>query len=132
VSWPRVGVGCVIRRDSELLLVRRQGSHGDGTWSTPGASLDFGEEPAECAVREVAEETGVEVSAPRFVGVTNDLFADDEKHYVTLWFEAEYAGGEPRALASDEVSEVAWFQEDRLPEPLFLSLESLFAGRTLP
>jgi 8-oxo-dGTP diphosphatase len=91
VSWPRVGVGCVIRRDSELLLVRR-----------------------------------------RFVGVTNDLFADDEKHYVTLWFEAEYAGGEPRALASDEVSEVAWFQEDRLPEPLFLSLESLFAGRTLP
>ena len=38
---PRVGVGCIVRRGSQLLLVRRRGAHGSGTWSTPGGNLDY-------------------------------------------------------------------------------------------
>jgi 8-oxo-dGTP diphosphatase len=131
VTAPRVGVGCVVRRGSQLLLVRRRGAHGHGTWSTPGGNLDFGEAPAACAMREVEEETGATVTQPSFVGVTNDVFADDGKHYVTLWFEAEHAGGDPQALAADELTEAGWFEEEGLPSPLFPPLLNLLEGRTL-
>ena len=90
---PRIGVGLIVRSGTRLLLVRRHGSHGAGSWSTPGGNLDWGEDPVMCAVREAREETGVEVAAPRFVAVTNDLFEAEAKHYVTLWFEAEHTGG---------------------------------------
>jgi 8-oxo-dGTP diphosphatase len=131
MSSPRVGVGCIVRRDAEVLLVRRHGSHGEGTWSSPGGNLEFGEDPAVCAAREAAEETGVTVGTSRFVGVTNDVFGDEGKHYVTLWFEADYAAGEPTVRAHDELTEVAWFHEGTLPEPLFLPLRNLLAGRAL-
>lgn len=71
---PRVGVGVVIRRGGQLLLQRRLNVHGEGTWSTPGGHLDFGESPVDCAVREAAEETGLRIASPRFLGVTNDVF----------------------------------------------------------
>ena len=124
-----MGVGVVVRRGDELLLVRRMGAHGAGTWSTPGGHLDFGEDPARCAAREAEEETGVTIGAARFLGVTNDVFADHAKHYVTLWFGAEHEAGEASRLASHELDEVAWFREDALPERLFPPLQRLLEGR---
>lgn len=124
----RVGVGLVVRRGDELLLVRRRGAHGEGTWSTPGGNLEFGEEPAICAVREAREETAVEVGAPRFLAVTNDVFEAEGKHYVTLWYEADYRAGEAANAAPYELSEVAWFRHDELPEPLFAPLRRLLDG----
>jgi 8-oxo-dGTP diphosphatase len=129
VKDPRVGVGVVLRRDGDLLLLRRRGAHGAGAWSTPGGNLDPGEEPASCAVREAAEETGLAPAAVRFLGVTNDVFADDGLHYVTLWFEGDVPTGE--VAVSDEATEAAWFPEDALPEPLFLPLQNLLAGSLL-
>lgn len=128
MSAPRVGVGCIVRRDDDVLLVRRHGAHGEGTWSSPGGNLEFGEDPVVCAAREAAEETGVTVGTPRFVGVTNDVFEAEGEHYVTLWFEADYATGEPTVRAHDELTEVAWFDEDGLPEPLFLPLRNRLDG----
>lgn len=131
MSEPRVGVGVVVRRAGEVLLVRRRNVHGDGTWSTPGGHLDFGESPADCACREAREETGVRVAPPRFLGATNDVFAVEGRHYVTLWFEAELAEGEAKPLAAHELSDARWFPEGELPEPLFPPLRRLLAGDTL-
>lgn len=114
-----------------MLLLKRQGAHAAGTWSSPGGNLDFGEDPASCAAREAAEETGVEVGTPRFVGLTNDVFEPEAKHYLTLWFEADLVGGEAQVRAADELSEVGWFPAHDLPEPLFLPLRNLLAGRTI-
>jgi 8-oxo-dGTP diphosphatase len=58
--------------------------------------------------------------------MTNDLFADDGLHYVTLWFEAEASSGE--AIPCDETSEAAWFSDEELPEPLFLPMRNLLEG----
>ena len=126
---PRVGVGIIIRKGDQVLLMRRNGSHGKGTWSTPGGHLEHGETPEECAVREAREETGVEVGTPRFRAVTNDVFPSEGKHYVTLWLEAEYRVGEPLIGAPDEMTSVGWFRWDHLPTPLFIPLENLVAGR---
>jgi 8-oxo-dGTP diphosphatase len=77
---------------------RRKNVHGGGTWSTPGGHLDFGEDPRACAVREVAEETGLTVGRIEFVGVTNDVFGS-ESHYITLWFAAEGVSGNATVAA---------------------------------
>jgi 8-oxo-dGTP diphosphatase len=121
---PRVGVGVIIRRGDEMLLQRRKNVHGEGTWSSPGGHLDFGEDPAVCAIREAAEETGLDVGGVTFVGVTNDLF-DQERHYVTLWFLATSFAGEAVISAGYEMSELGWFAIEELPEPLFPPLRRL-------
>src|SRR5687768_5483137 len=81
-SNPRVGVACLVTRSGRLLLLKRQRSHGSGSWSPPGGHLDFGETLEACAIRETLEETGLHVADPEFFAITNDIFASDGKHYV--------------------------------------------------
>ena len=125
---PAVGVGVIVQRGEDVLLVLRRHVHGAGSWSTPGGHLEGGETPEGCAVREVLEETGVAISNVRFCGVTNDIFAAEGRHYITLWLQAEYAAGTPSALATHELSAVEWWPVRALPEELFLSLRHLLAG----
>lgn len=129
---PRVGVGLLVRRDGEVLLIRRRGVHGSGTWSTPGGHLDPGESPETCARREAEEEVGVEVGRIRFRAVTNDVFEAEGRHYVTLWMEGDYLRGEPRVRATYEMSEARWFRWDELPKELFLPFANLLAARCHP
>jgi 8-oxo-dGTP diphosphatase len=63
--------------------------------------------------------------------VANDVFAEEARHYVTLWFEAEHESGEPLPLAGEELDAVGWFHEDALPEPLFPPLLNLLEGSTV-
>lgn len=95
---PTVGVAMVIRRGSQVLLLRRSTAHQAGTWSTPGGYLDFGEEPKMGARREAEEETGLIAENVRYLGFTNDIFEDTGLHHVTLWYEAEVTGGDPSAF----------------------------------
>ena len=124
---PRVGVGVIIQQGDKMLLQRRKNVHGAGTWCSPGGHLDFGEDPETCAIREAAEETGLDVRGATFVGVTNDVF-DRGRHYVTLWFLASSFTGEPVIAAAYEISEMDWFASDDLPEPLFPPLRRLLDG----
>lgn len=125
---PKIGVACLIVRDGKVLLMRRRGSHGEGTWCPPGGHLDHGESLAECAAREAAEETGLAVTDLRFVGVTEDLFPESDKHYVTIWMAADAPDGSPIVAAPTEMDRVDWFDPAALPRPLFLSLENLLTA----
>lgn len=127
-----VGVGVIVRRGEEILLMRRHGSHGAGSWSAPGGHIDEGESLEACAAREATEETGVTIRNVRFRAITNDVFATEGRHYITVWMEAEYDGGEAYVAAEYEATEVGWFRWDALPEPLFLPFENLMAGRAYP
>ena len=124
---PSVGVGVIIRKGDQVLLMKRKNSHGAGTWSMPGGHLEFGESPVECAVREVEEEVGVQISDVTFCTITNDIFAEEGKHYVTLWVESRYVSGEARINSAREMSAIGWFPWDRLPTPCFLPLQNLLA-----
>jgi 8-oxo-dGTP diphosphatase len=126
---PRVGVGVLVRRGSDVLLVLRRNVHGDGTWSTPGGHLDFGEAPEDCAVREVREETGIEIDGVRYIGVTNDVFEVEGRHYITVWMQAAYLSGSASVVAEHEIADLMWCRYDSLPSNLFLSLRHLVEGR---
>ncbi|HTK07424.1 MAG TPA: NUDIX domain-containing protein [Ktedonobacteraceae bacterium] len=129
---PYVGVGVIIRKGEQVLLMKRQNSHGDGTWSMPGGHVEFGESPEECAVREVEEETGVLIADVTFLTITNDLFEVEGKHYITLWMESRYVSGEARMNSAREMSAIGWFSWDALPTPRFLPLENLLAAGYVP
>jgi 8-oxo-dGTP diphosphatase len=129
---PLVGIGVIIRKDGQILLMKRQNSHGDGTWSVPGGHLEYGETPQECAIREAREETGVLIANPTFFTITNDIFEDDHKHYVTIWLECVYVSGEPVINSQREMSQIGWFPQTSLPEPLFLPMKNLLAGDCMP
>jgi|SRR5688572_834623 len=129
---PKVGVAIIITKDDQVLLMKRKGVHGKGTWTTPGGHLDFGETPEQCAAREAKEEVGLDVVDIRFRAFTNDVFESGGQHYISIWMEGESILGEPIIAAEDEVEEIGWYAWDALPSPLFLPLENLLKENSYP
>lgn len=129
---PSVGVGTIITKGEEVLLLKRKRVHGAGSWSTPGGHLEFGESLEECAIRETKEETGVSITDVKFRAVTNDVFEESGKHYITIWMQGKYSSGKAVINAAYEMADIGWFAWDRLPKPLFLSFENLLHGRCYP
>jgi 8-oxo-dGTP diphosphatase len=129
---PKVGVAVIVTKGNQILLMKRKGAHGRGTWSTPGGHLEIGESPEECAAREAKEEVGIDVVDIRFRAVTNDIFDNQGKHYVTLWMVGISITEVPTIAAENEVDEIGWYRWDDLPEPLFLPLENLVKENCYP
>lgn len=127
-----VGVSVIVKKGDRILLEKRQHTHGAGTWGPPSGHIDFGELPEETAMRETQEETGVKINDVKFRVITNDVFEAEQKHFITVWFEANYVSGEPGVKAPEEESDVGWFTWDNLPQPLFLPLQHLLEGNTYP
>src|SRR5437763_1133145 len=112
---PIVGVGVLIFRDGNVLLGLRRGSHGAGTWSPPGGHLEYGEDPAACVIREALEETGLRLRSVEFLGITNDVFELERRHYVTLFYRADQATGEPETREPEKCEAWQWWPWDGLP-----------------
>lgn len=108
------GVVCYIRdRGRVLLQLKADGRFGGGFWNAPGGKVDDGESPAEAAVREVREETGLSVSDVRDHGSLTFYFGDGtEPELVVHVFCAGRFEGEARA---NEEGRLEWVAEDALP-----------------
>jgi 8-oxo-dGTP pyrophosphatase MutT (NUDIX family) len=109
------GVTAVVHRDDEVLMVRRADN---GAWTPVTGIIDPGEEPADAAVREVAEESGVDAVPERLalVHVSDPVVYDngDQACYLDLVFRLRWISGEP--FPSDgENSEARWFPAAALP-----------------
>jgi 8-oxo-dGTP diphosphatase len=122
----RVGVGVFVLKGGKFLMLKRQGSHGAGSWSLPGGNLDFGELFEQTARREVGEEANIEITNVRFGAVTNDIFAGENKHYVTIWMLSDWKSVEVRNMEPAQCTAQSWHTFDDLPSPLFFSWNQLF------
>ena len=107
------------------MLGKRTNAHGDGSWSFPGGHLEMYETWENCAEREVLEETDLKIKNTRFAGVTNDIFPEEEKHYITLFIIADYDSGQLKTMEPEKCSEWNWFSWGKLPQPLFLPIRNL-------
>jgi len=121
----RVGVGVCVIRNGKFLIGKRLNSHGDNTYSFPGGHMEFGESWNETAIRETLEETGLEISNLRLLGITNDIFKKENKHYITIFVVADCPTGEPELLEPNKCSGWYWLDVETLPEERFLPLEHL-------
>jgi ADP-ribose pyrophosphatase YjhB (NUDIX family) len=117
-ATPKVDVRGAAFIDGRVLLVREIS---DGKWTLPGGWADVNQTPAECVVREIAEESGFEARARKLAAVHDYQKSNHPTHHIDsiykLFFICEITGGAARA--SDETSEVAFFARDALP-PLSL------------
>jgi 8-oxo-dGTP diphosphatase len=113
---PLVGVGAIIIEQDRVVLVKRGHAPLAGEWSIPGGVLEIGETLREAVVREVMEETSLEVEPAVLLGVYDRILRDaDERtlyHYVLIDFLCRRVSGEPQA-AGDAV-EVRWFKQDEI------------------
>ena len=95
---PVPGVGAIVFRDREVLLVKRGAEPNKGKWSLPGGVLEVGETVEAAAVRETLEETGVTVQAERVFNVLDFIDFEGERvhwHYVLIDLLCEYVRGKP-------------------------------------
>jgi ADP-ribose pyrophosphatase YjhB (NUDIX family) len=98
---PLAGVGAIIFRGSEVLLVKRGHAPGLGKWSVPGGLVELGESLDASIRREVMEEVGLEVKVIDLVAALDRIIFDPnggiEYHYILLDFLCEVSGGDPIA-----------------------------------
>lgn len=99
-------VGAVVRDgEGRLLLVRRARPPAAGTWSLPGGRVEPGEDDSAAVVREVREETGLEVAVGGLVGTVQRHAGADIVYVINDYF-CEAVGGTLRA--GDDAREVRW------------------------
>ncbi len=129
---PRVGVGVMVFKGDKILFGKRKGSHGAGEYAFPGGHIDYMESFADCAKREVKEETGMEVSNINFLLLAN-IKQYAPKHYVHLTVTARWRSGKPSVLEPDKCEGWEWYSLDKLPSPIFktckISLASYKNGK---
>jgi ADP-ribose pyrophosphatase YjhB (NUDIX family) len=125
-----VGVGARVLDGARVLLVRRTVDPGRGRWCLPAGYLDPGEHPERTAVREVLEETGLEVRITDLAGVFHTPPPPFGKQGATLFvlYDAERTGG--RLAAGDDADQAGFFDADSLPELAFESTRTAVAELT--
>ncbi len=101
---PVVGIGAIILDGDKILLEKRKNAPGKGKWSIPGGLVDLGEHIEEAVIREVKEETCLEVYAPRLVDIVDQISLDEKGavkyHFVIVDYLVTVKSGKPKA-ASD-------------------------------
>lgn len=112
------GVAAIVRDASERVLFMHRAD--DGRWGLPAGAIDPGESPAQAIVREVREETGLDVRAIRVAGVFGGLGFrhrypnGDEVEWTVTVFECEIAGGE-LAPQDGEALALRYFTPEEAP-----------------
>jgi len=121
---PKVAAAVFIQREGRILLIKRAVEPERGKWALPAGYVDALEDPRVAAVREVQEETGLEV---RLTGLL-DVFYSQRRPgaSIIIVYAAEVIGGDLRP--QDDAADVAWCSPDDLPELAFDSTRELVSA----
>ena len=111
---PIVGIGAIIVCDGKMLLEKRKNDPGKGRWSVPGGVVELGENVTQTVIREVKEETGLDVAEPEHIDVVDQITRDEngriKYHFVIIDYLVDLKGGTLKA-ASD-ADELEWVSLD--------------------
>jgi 8-oxo-dGTP diphosphatase len=108
---PLVGVGAVVVQDGRVLLVRRGTEPLKGHWTLPGGLLEVGEALTAGVIREVREETGLEVEPIELIELLDRIHREGDRvryHYVIADYLCRVTGGELRAASDADA--VRWVE----------------------
>ena len=109
-NQPVIGVGAVVICDGKFLLEKRKNEPGKGKWSIPGGLVELGESVEQTVIREVMEETGLEVEKPEHIDVVDNVVRDEngeiKYHFVIIDYFVKLKGGTLKAASDAE--ELKW------------------------
>ena len=122
---PGIGVGVMILEDNKILLGLRNPDKikasselkGEGTWTMPGGKLEYMETLKECAIREVKEETNLDISNLELISLSDDI--KDTAHYVTAGFLVTDYSNELKTMEPETIIKWNWFDLNNLPINLY-------------
>jgi ADP-ribose pyrophosphatase YjhB (NUDIX family) len=116
---PTPTVQAWIERDGTYLALRRGEEPLQGRWNMPGGFVETGESGPEAIIREVSEETALDVEPVEVIGIFSSAYGsgDDAKPIFDVAYRCKLKGGE--LDVSDESQEAAWFSLEDFPEPAF-------------
>ncbi|MFA5127489.1 MAG: NUDIX domain-containing protein [Patescibacteria group bacterium] len=118
---PRVGTGViVVNREGKILIGKRINSHAP-YYSIPGGHLELGETFEESAIREIKEETDLDITNPKVIAVTNNLetFRNEGLHYISVILLVKEFSGELKIMEPNKCAEWVWVDPTNLPMPHF-------------
>lgn len=131
IHWIRSKVGhdciilhfsgaCIVNNKNEILLQKR--SQTENVWGLPGGAVELGESIEEAAIREVKEETGLDIKVDYLIGVYSKYFTEysngDKAQSICYCFKADITGGS-LAIDGSETFDLQFFDKQALP-PLFV------------
>jgi len=124
----KVGIGIMIKDNDKVLLGHRHtkqedtgGIYEPDTWTFPGGKQEFDETIYECAIREVKEETNLDIDDLEIFSVADDI--QPNKHYITIQIIANKYHGDLKVMEPTKIDEWIWFELDKLPNNLYSPTE---------
>ncbi|NYF26139.1 NUDIX domain-containing protein [Sporosarcina sp. JAI121] len=118
----KAGIAVIILNEEKQVLLQKRSDV--GLWGIPSGHIEIGETVSEAAIREVKEETNLDIRIKKLIGVYSDpnsqVFAypnGNVVHFITTCFLAEITGGELRCNSSESL-EIKFFEQQNLPQDL--------------
>ncbi|MBQ2262514.1 MAG: NUDIX hydrolase [Loktanella sp.] len=115
-TFPKLAAIAVLRHGGRVLLVRRRNPPDAGRWGFPGGHVEAGETAMAAALRELAEETGVQGRAQGYLTnldiIQHDAAGQLQFHFLLAVVLCDYVSGTP--VAADDVSDADWFSPDEI------------------
>lgn len=110
---PGIATDGIVVEDGKILLIERKHGPFEGSYAIPGGFVDYGEAVEDAVVREMKEETNLDVRIMRLVGVYSRPDRDPRGHVISVVYQVERIGGDLEA--GDDAADAVWFDLDDLP-----------------
>ncbi len=118
-TWPPITADGILYTEKGILLINRGNEPFQGYWALPGGFLDMGETIEDTLVREMKEETGLDVEIVKVVGVFSRPDRDPRGQTVSTAFHVKLKDENQEPVAGDDAADFRFFSLDELPKLAF-------------
>lgn len=113
---PAPATSIAVIKDKKILLAKRKKDPSKGTWDMLGGFVDAGESVEEGIIREMREETSLDIEIEEYIGSVADTYND--RPVIPLIFKAKLTNPDQKPIPQDDVEELAWFSLKEIPSNL--------------